>query len=87
MKGPNTPTPKSIQAEVLDVEGPAIIGNMSAETLSLLKLNWPITTNQCMNLKGSNLMKAKLKQSVTCFLKNLTELQSFKGMINSLNRF
>ena len=29
IKGPNNPNPKLIQAEVVDVDGPAIIGNMS----------------------------------------------------------
>ena len=46
VKGPNNPSPKPIQAEVVDVDGPAIIGNMSAQNLNLLKLNWPITANQ-----------------------------------------
>ena len=46
VKGPNNPSPKPIQAEVVDVDGPAIIGNMSAQNLKLLKLNWPITANQ-----------------------------------------
>ena len=46
VKGPNNPSPKPIQAEVVDVDGPAIIGNMSAQSLNLLKRNWPITANQ-----------------------------------------
>ena len=33
IKGPNNPNPKVIQAEVVDVDGPAIIGNMSAQNL------------------------------------------------------
>ena len=45
-KGPNNPSPRPIQAEVVDVDGPAIIGNMSAQNLNLLRLNWPITANQ-----------------------------------------
>ena len=47
VKVPNNPAPKQIQAEVVVFEGPAIIGNMSAQNLNLLKLNWPITANQC----------------------------------------
>jgi len=43
IKGPNNPNPKLIQAEVVDVDGPAIIGNMSAQSLNLLKLNWVVT--------------------------------------------
>ena len=46
VKGPNNPSPKPIQAEVVDVHSQAIIGNMSAQNLNLLKLNWPITANQ-----------------------------------------
>ena len=46
VKGPNNPSPEPIQTEVVDVDGPAIIGNMSAQNLNLLKLNWPITANQ-----------------------------------------
>ena len=49
VKGPNNPSPKPIQAEVVDVDGSAIIGNMSAQNLNLLKLNWPITANQYSN--------------------------------------
>ena len=43
IKGPNNPNPKLIQADVVDVDGPAIIGNMSAQSLNLLKLNWVVT--------------------------------------------
>ena len=43
IKGPNNPNPKLIQAEVVDVDGPAIIGNMSAQSLNLLKLNWAVS--------------------------------------------
>ena len=43
IKGPNNPNPKLIQAEVVDVDGPAIIGNMSARSLNLLKPNWVVT--------------------------------------------
>ena len=46
VKGPNNPSPKPVQSEVVDIDGPAIIGNMSAQNLNLLKLNWPITANQ-----------------------------------------
>ena len=34
------------EAEVVDFDGPAIIGNMSAQNLYLLKLNWPIAANR-----------------------------------------
>ena len=50
VKGPNNPSPKPVQVEVVDVDGPAIIGNMSAQNLNLLKLNWPITANQSNDL-------------------------------------
>jgi len=46
VKEPSNPSPKPIQAEVVDVDGPAIIGNILAQNLNLLKLNWPITANQ-----------------------------------------
>ena len=42
MKGPNNPSPKVIQAQVVDFDSPAIMGNMSAQSMNLLKLNWPI---------------------------------------------
>ncbi|KAL9950229.1 hypothetical protein ACROYT_G042702 [Oculina patagonica] len=45
VKGPNNPNPRVIQAEVVDVDGPAIIDNMSAQDLNLLKLNWPVTAS------------------------------------------
>jgi len=45
VKGPNNSNPRVIQAEVVDVDGPAIIGNMSAQDLNLLKLNWPVTAS------------------------------------------
>jgi len=37
VKGPNNPIPKVVQAEVVDVDGPAIIGNMSAQSVNLCK--------------------------------------------------
>ena len=43
IKGPNNPNPKLIQAEVVDVDGSAIIGNISAQSLNLLRLNWAVT--------------------------------------------
>ena len=46
VEGPNNPSRKPIQSEVVDIDGPAIIGNMSAQNLNLLQLNWPITANQ-----------------------------------------
>ena len=42
IKGPNNPKPKEVKAEAADVDGPAIIGNMSAQRLNLLKLNWAV---------------------------------------------
>ena len=39
VKGLNNPKPKVIQAEVVDVNGPPIIGNISAQSANLLKLN------------------------------------------------
>jgi len=46
VKGPNNPSPKPIQAKVVNVDGLAIVCNMSAQNLNLLELNWPITANQ-----------------------------------------
>ena len=37
VKGPNNPKP--FQAQVVDVDDPAIIGKMQAQNLNLLKLN------------------------------------------------
>ena len=39
VKGPNNPSLKPFQAQVVDVDGPAIIGKMPAQNLNLLKLN------------------------------------------------
>lgn len=39
VKGHNNPKPKAIQAEVVDINGPSIIGNISAQSLNILKLN------------------------------------------------
>lgn len=43
IKGPNNPKPQVIHAEVVDVDGPPIIGNISAQGLNLLRLNWAVT--------------------------------------------
>ena len=40
---PNIPYPKSVQTEIVDVDGLAGIGNMSAQSLNLLKLKWTVT--------------------------------------------
>lgn len=45
-KGRHNPSPEPIQAEVVDIDGPAIICNTSAQNLNLLKFNWPITAGQ-----------------------------------------
>ena len=42
LKGLNNPKPKVIQADVVDVDGSPIIGNISAQSLNLLKLNWAV---------------------------------------------
>lgn len=42
IKGPNNPKPQVIHAEVVDVDGPPIIGNISMQRLNLLRLNWAI---------------------------------------------
>ena len=42
VKGLNNPKPKVIQAEVVDVDGSSTIGNISAQSLNLLKLNWAV---------------------------------------------
>ncbi|PFX29628.1 Fibrinogen C domain-containing protein 1-A [Stylophora pistillata] len=49
VKGPNSPEPKVIQAEVVDVDGPPIIGNISAQSLNLLKLNWAVAAKVAAN--------------------------------------
>ena len=38
------------QAEIVDVNGPAVIGNMSAQNLNLLKLNWTLLLRVTANL-------------------------------------
>ena len=38
----NNPSSKVIQAQVVDVHGPEIIGNTSVQALDLLKLNWVV---------------------------------------------
>ena len=43
LRGHNSPKPKVIQAEVADIDRPPITGNISAQSLNLLKLNWAVT--------------------------------------------
>ena len=43
VQGHNNPHPTAIQAEIVNCEGPVIIGNETARQLGLLKLNWPIS--------------------------------------------
>lgn len=43
------PNPESIHVEIVDANGPVIIGNTTAQKLNLLKLNWPITTKPIHN--------------------------------------
>ena len=57
MMGPNNPNPRVIQAEVVDVDGPAIIGNISAQDLNLLKLNWPVTAST--NVTTQNVVQSE----------------------------
>ena len=57
VKGPNNPKPKPIQAEFVDVDGPAVIGNMSAQSLNLLKCNWAVAVES-----NSKLTTHPLKQ-------------------------
>lgn len=42
VKGLHNPKPKVIEAEVVDVHKSPIIGNISAQSLNLLKLNWAV---------------------------------------------
>ena len=42
IKGHSNPNPKEVKAEVVDVGGPTIIGNISAQSFNLLKLNWAV---------------------------------------------
>ena len=42
VQGPNSQTPQLITVEVADVNGPAIIENLTAQSLNLLKLNWSV---------------------------------------------
>ena len=39
---PNNPKPQVIHAQVVDVDGPPIIGNISAQGLNLFRLNWAV---------------------------------------------
>ena len=43
VQGPHNLKSKQIKFEVIDVPGPVIIGNTTAQELNLLKLNWPVT--------------------------------------------
>ena len=52
VKGLNNPKPKVIQAEVVDVDGSLIIGNISAQSLNPLKLNWAVAVQS--NSKPTN---------------------------------
>ena len=44
--------PLQIEVEVVDVSGPVIIGNTSAQKLGLLKLNWSVEANTKGNVMG-----------------------------------
>ena len=49
-QGSRQPIPQvSRQAQIVDVNGPAVIGNMSAQNLNLLKLNSK-PASQCLKL-------------------------------------
>ena len=53
-QGCQQPIPQvSRQAEIVDVTGPAVIGNMSAQNLNLLKLNWTLLLRVTANLPVS----------------------------------
>ena len=39
VQGPHNPTPRQITVEVVDVDGPVVIGNATAQELNLLRLN------------------------------------------------
>ncbi|KAK3735267.1 hypothetical protein QZH41_001046 [Actinostola sp. cb2023] len=59
-KGPSDFTPQAISVEVADVTGPAIIGNLTAQSLNLLKLNWPVEAMPSANApKGTTNTKGK----------------------------
>ena len=56
-QGSQHPYSKSVQAEIVDVDRPAVIGNMSAQSLNLLKLNRTVAVEsnskpatQCLKL-------------------------------------
>ena len=56
-QGSQHPYSKSVQAEIVDVDRPAVIGNMSAQSLNLLKLNRAVAVEsnskpatQCLKL-------------------------------------
>ena len=56
-QGSQHPYSKSVQAEIIDVDRPAVVGNMSAQSLNLLKLNRTVAVEsnskpatQCLKL-------------------------------------
>ena len=55
VQGPHNPTPKQITVKVVNVDGPVVIGNATAQELNLLKLNWPVkATHEHMKVYGVN---------------------------------
>lgn len=53
VQGPHNPTQKQITVEVVDIDGPVVIGNATAQERNLLKLNWPVkpTHEHCQAVK------------------------------------
>ena len=52
-QGSQQPIPQvSRQAEIVDFNGPAVIGNMSAQSLNLLKLSWTLTVTANLPLSA-----------------------------------
>ena len=45
VQAPASPKPHRIKVQVTDADGPAIIGNITAQKLGLLKLNWSVKSD------------------------------------------
>ena len=81
VKGPGNYT-----AEVADVNGPAIIGNLTAQGLNLLKLNWAVKATPNTNTPGST-VNVKGKQQHPYPLSKEYILKEYKGVFTGIGCF
>ena len=67
VQAPNTEKTQPIRVEIVNTKGPAIIWNITAQKLSLLKLQWSVQTvpgDEIGNITAQKLSLLKLQWSV-----------------------